>query len=167
MLVELLSSRLYNNKSAVNQTSGVWALRSISTCSISCGFVLQQTVQQIPQQIYTTTDRQSRTSPQQKMRNKSNEWRPSFTHVQFGEQFVVFASQLFRFLQCCTHFHEVRLHLLDAHPYPLMTLQAVNQTTTVNPLHYNLYRPPRHHPSSVTWCTHNGVGGRLAISRNT
>ena len=49
-------------------------------------------------------------------------------YVEFGEQFVVFPSQLFRFLHCRTHFHQIRLHLLDAYPYPLMTLQSIDRS---------------------------------------
>jgi len=51
------------------------------------------------------------------------------TYVKLGQQFVMFSPQLFRFFQRRANFHQVRLHLLDAYPYPFVTLhQSINQS---------------------------------------
>jgi len=55
------------------------------------------------------------------------------TYVKLGQQFVMFSPQLFRFFQRRANFHQVRLHLLDAYPYPFVTLhQSINQSIKGN-----------------------------------
>ncbi len=45
------------------------------------------------------------------------------THVEFDEQLVVLPAQRPRLVQRRADLHQVRLHLLDAHPDPLIALQ--------------------------------------------